>query len=51
MQFIAFCEVLEGADFVDAERDDFEVRHFFNELQVLEVVTPQIEIFDIVEIV
>lgn len=51
MQFVAFGEVLEGADFVDTEGDDLQIGHFFDELEVFKVVAPQVEIFDVVEVV
>lgn len=44
-------EIFKGADFVDTERDDFEVGHPLDELQVLQLVAPEVEILDAVQAV
>ena len=44
-------EVSETGDFVDAEGDDFEVGHFFENGQIFELVSPKIKIFDALQVV
>ena len=51
LQFVAFGELAEWADFVDAEGDDLQIGHFLDDLQIFELVAPQVEILDAVEII
>jgi hypothetical protein len=44
-------EVSEAADFVNTEGDDFEVGHFLENGQVLELISPEIQILDTFQIV
>lgn len=44
-------EVSETGDSVDGEGDDFEVGHFFENGQVFEFVSPEIQIFDALQVV
>jgi len=48
---VAVLEVLEGLDVVDAQGDYFEVGHFLDQGQVLEVVAPEVQVLDPEEVV
>lgn len=51
MELVAAGEIFEGADFVDTKGDDFEVGHSLDELQVFQLVAPEVEILDAVQVV
>ncbi len=51
MQFLAFGKVFERVDFIDTERNDLKVRHSLDDLQVFKLVSPEVEVFDVVEVV
>lgn len=48
MELVAAGEIFEGADFVDTKGDDFEVGHSLDELQVFQLVAPEVKILDAV---
>ena len=51
LQLVALGEVAERNDAVDAEGDDFKVGHLVDETEVLELVAPQVEVLDALEVV
>ncbi len=51
MEFSALSEVFQRVNFVHAERDDFKVGHLFDELQVLELIAPKIQVLYVVQVV
>ncbi len=44
-------EISEAVDFVNTERDDFEIGHFLENGQILELISPQIQVLDTLQIV
>jgi hypothetical protein len=51
LEFKAMPEISEAVDFVNTERDDFEIGHFLENGQILELISPQIQVLDTLQIV
>ena len=44
-------EISETVDFVNTERNDFEVGHFLENGQIFELISPQIQVLDTLQII
>ena len=44
-------EVPQRHNLVDAQRNNFEVGHLFDDSEVLELVTPEVEVLDALQVV
>jgi hypothetical protein len=51
LQFLALGKVLEGGDAIDADGYNFEVWHPLDEGEVFELVAPQVQVFDALQVV